>query len=122
MAAGLGGLDSLITAEQIIAAIAELDPVDAPAVMLALAARISEKKPVPQPAPPEQPNAKPAESADSDRYVTVPEAAKRIRRAPMTLYHWISEGKLNSKTGLRRVQGQPLIEWPVFERAFIEKT
>ena len=111
-----------MTVADLVRAIGEIDPSDAPAVLVALAARMAEKKPVPQPAPPELPNAKPAESADSDRYVTVPEAAKRIRRAPMTLYHWISEGKLNSKTGLRRVQGQPLIDWSVFEAAFVEKT
>lgn len=55
----------------------------------------------------------------ADVYLTIEEAATRIRRAPNTLYHWIQRGTLKEETGLRRVQGQPLIEWAVFEQCFV---
>lgn len=58
-------------------------------------------------------------NAAGEVYLTVDEAATRIRRAPSTLYHWIASGKLKEETGLCRVQGQPLIEWPVFEQCFV---
>lgn len=69
------------------------------------------------PAPSKEPKRR--SSPVNEVYLTVEEAATRIRRAPSTLYHWIASGKLKEETGLCRVQGQPLIEWPVFEQCFV---
>lgn len=62
-----------------------------------------------------------AAELDASKYLTISEAAKRIRRAPVTLSHWIAQGKLRAETGLRHCQGRPLIEWSVFEAAFVER-
>jgi len=36
--------------------------------------------------------------AQGDRFVTVPEAAKRLGKPKMTLYRWLNSGKLQAVT------------------------
>ena len=51
-------------------------------------------------------------------YVTIPEASQRLMLSPSTLWHWIMEGKLNDRNGLRRLGGRTTrIEWEVLKGA-----
>jgi YD repeat-containing protein len=46
-------------------------------------------------------------------WLTVREAAKVVRRAPVTVYTWIERGHLTTRTdekGITRVEGRSLIE------------
>jgi hypothetical protein len=63
---------------ELIAAIAQLDPADAPAVLAAVAARLAEAHALPEP---------PVENgAYDDRNLTIEETAARMRRSTKWLY------------------------------------
>ena len=50
-------------------------------------------------------------------YVTLAAAARLSSMSRHTLYHWIRDGKLNQKTGLRKAGSRRMIEWLVFKAA-----
>jgi hypothetical protein len=53
--------------------------------------------------------------------ITVGEAARRIGRSKKTLMNWIYDRRLRGENGLYYVAGRPMVDWAVFERAFIQK-
>jgi len=55
------------------------------------------------------------------KYVTIGEAARRVGRAKKTLQNWIADGKLRGAQGLYYLNGRPMIEWAIFEAAFLRK-
>ena len=53
--------------------------------------------------------------------VTLAEAAERIGKSPKTVNNWIHSGRLGGKEGLCYVVSRPMIDWPLFERAFVRR-
>ncbi len=50
-------------------------------------------------------------------FLTPMQCATRLHLSRWTIYHWISDGKLDSAQGLRRVGGRRLIEWTALKAA-----
>ncbi len=50
-------------------------------------------------------------------YITLAAAARLSSMSRHTLYHWIRDGRLNKKTGLRKVGSRQMVEWSVFKSA-----
>ena len=66
-----------LTTAELIAAIAEIDPADAPSVMLALAARLQQARPAPEQQP---------QDSGEDESLTIEEAAALLRRSTKWIY------------------------------------
>ncbi len=50
-------------------------------------------------------------------FLTAEQCAARLQMSRWTIYHWISDGKLDVAKGLRRVGRRRLIDWNVFKAA-----
>jgi len=57
----------------------------------------------------------------ADYYITPEEAGRRIGRKAKTILNWIHIGKLGGAQGLCYVAGRPVIDWQMFEAAFIKR-
>lgn len=74
-----------MTTADLIAAIADLDPADVPAVLAAVAARLAQPSPAPLPLNPE---------CDVSQLLTVPQAAALLGYRPSYLYEMLRRGDL----------------------------
>jgi hypothetical protein len=83
----------LLTIADLITAIADLDPADAPAVLAAVAARLAEARPTLVPAA--------AAPASDDTNLSIEEAADRIRRSTKWIYRHRAQLPFVRKLGPR---------------------
>jgi len=61
----------------------------------------------------------PASDSIETKYVTLKAAAARVGLSVKTLSNHVSDGRLTSLEGLRYVAGRRIIEWSVFEKAYV---
>jgi excisionase family DNA binding protein len=50
-------------------------------------------------------------------FLTTEQCAARLQMSRWTIYHWISDGKLDTAKGLRRVGRRRLIDWDALKAA-----